>query len=121
MTAAGELRQRLTFQSLTVGQDSYGGITESWLPIIDPTDPAYNAAAFEAATVWAEVEYLSGRELWQAQQANSEASGRVRMRYRSDIVPTMRIAHGSKYLEIISVLPADNKGRELELLFKEWL
>jgi len=73
------------------------------------------------ATVWATVEYLSGRELWQAQQANSEANGRVRIRHRADVDPTMRIIYGSKTLEIITVLPADTKNRELHLLFKEAL
>ena len=102
----GALRHRVTFQRLTVTQDDYGGTVKSWV---------------DHATVWAVVEYLSGRELWQAQQANSEASGRVRIRHREDIEPTMRIVHGSKYLEIITVLPVDSKDREMHLLFKEAL
>ncbi len=105
-TQASRYRHRLTFQSLTVGQDDYGGVTESWT---------------DFTTVWGEVEYLSGRELWQAQQAHSEASGRVRIRYRSDILPTMQITHGTKCLHILSVLPGDNKNVELEILFKKEL
>ena len=103
---AGTLRDYVTIQSLTTSQDAYGGVTETWA---------------DFASVWANVEYLTGNELWRAQQANSEARGRVRIRHRNDIKPTMRIKHGSIYLDILSVLPADNKGRELELPFKEWL
>ena len=103
--AAGDLRQRVTLQTLSVTLDPYGGTVEGWV---------------DSATVWAKVEYLTGRELWQAQQANSEAKGRVSMRYR-DVTPTMRIHHDGVYLEIVSVLPADTAKRELEILFKEWL
>lgn len=103
---AGNLRDYITIQSLTTGQDAYGGVTETWGTFV---------------SVWAEVQYLTGNELWRAQQANSEARGKVRIRYRSDIKPTMRIKHGDVYLDILTVLPLDNKSRELELLFKEWL
>lgn len=102
----GKLRDKVTIQKLTTSQDSYGGVTESWST---------------QASVWANVEYLSGNELFRAQQANSQAKGRVTIRRRTDIEPTMRILHGSDYLEIISVYPSDNMGKATELLFKEWL
>lgn len=103
---AGTLRDYVTIQSLTTSQDTYGGVTEAWE---------------DFASVWAEVHYLSGNELWRAQQTNAEVRGRVRIRYRSDIKPTMRVKYGSVYLDILAILPADNKGQELELLFKEWV
>ena len=103
---AGTMRNKVVIQSLTTSQDAYGGVTESW-------------ATFD--TVWADIQYLTGNELWRAQQANSQAQGKVKIRYRTGILPTMRVKHGDDYLEIISVLPADNKGKELELLFKRWL
>lgn len=103
---AGKLRDKLMIQALTTGVDSYGGVTETWT---------------DHASVWGEVEYLTGSERWRAQAVNAEAQGRVRIRYRPGIEPTMRIKHGDVYLSIISVLPADNKGRELELMFREWL
>jgi SPP1 family predicted phage head-tail adaptor len=118
---AGALRHRVTFQTLTLTQDDYGGMVQAWLPVVDSTDPAYNATAFNAATVWAEVNFLSGREYWDAQKANSEAQGRVKIRHRSDIVPTMRIVYGSKILHILAPFTYDTKNQEMHILFKEAL
>lgn len=48
-------------------------------------------------TVWdkvpASVEPLSARDLIAAQAGQSEASGRIVIRYRAAVVPTMRILH----------------------------
>ena len=103
---AGSIRHRVTFQKLTETQDPMGGIVEGWT---------------DHATVWAEVQYLTGREYWQAQQANSEAEGRVRIRHRDDIEPTMRVVYGTKHLHILSPFTYDSKNREMHILFKEAL
>ena len=100
------MRHRVTFEPLVASEDSTGAPYE-----------AYSAAT--AITVWGEVEYLTGRELWQAQQANSEAQGRVTIRHNANIVPTMRVNFGGTYLRILSVLP-DQKKVSQEILFKEW-
>ena len=106
MTRAGELRHRITFQSLTSGQDDSGGPTETYTDYV---------------TVWGAVEYNSGREYWQAQQANSEVQGKVRIRHRTDITPDMRIKYGAKFLHIISPFTYDTKNVEMHIPFKESL
>ncbi len=104
----GDLRHRVTFQNLSVAQDAYGGIVESWV---------------DHVTVWAEVNYtrVGSREFWDAQKANSEAHGTVRIRGRDDISPEMRIVYGSKTLHILVPLTYDTKNREMRILFKEAL
>jgi len=96
---AGQLRD-ITIQKITYSQDSYGGVTEAWST---------------HAAVWARVEYLTGSELFKAQQVNAQVKGRIRIRRRSDIEANMRVdieanmrvLFGSVYLEILAVYPAD--------------
>ena len=77
---AGALRHRITFQSPDLIQDpGTGEMLQGW------------------ATVWekvpASVEPLSARDLIAAQAGQSEASGRMVIRYRAGVLPTMRILH----------------------------
>lgn len=103
---AGGLRHRVTFQTKTDALDSMGGPIVTWA---------------DHVTVWAEVMYMGGGEFWAARQANSEAQGRVRIRYRSDLNPTMQIIYEGKTLEILSMIPYDARKTELHILFKEVL
>jgi SPP1 family predicted phage head-tail adaptor len=77
---AGSLRHRITFQALGLTQNpETGEMLPGW------------------ETVWekvpASVESLSARDLIAAQAGQSEASGRVVIRYRAGVLPTMRILH----------------------------
>ena len=74
------MRHRVTFQALGLTQDpGTGEEIEGW------------------TTVWekvpASVEPLSARDLIAAQAGQSEASGRMVIRYRPGVLPTMRILH----------------------------
>ena len=101
---AGRLRHRVTVEQPVVSSDGYGGNTVSW-------------AIF--ATVWAAVEPLSGREYFQAQQAQATVTHKVAMRYIPGVTPRMRIKHGSRYLNIISAIDTDERHRELVLMCEE--
>ena len=77
---AGSLRHRITFQAPGLTQDpETGEMLPGW------------------ETVWekvpASVEPLSARDLIAAQAGQSEASGRMVIRYRAGVLPTMRILH----------------------------
>lgn len=101
---AGELRHRVTLQSVTVARDAVGGTTETWT---------------DQATVWAAIEPLRGREYWDAAQVAAEATYRVRMRYRAGVSPEMRLTYQGRTLEIESVTSPDERRRELELICRE--
>ena len=105
---AGALRHRVTFRAMTEIEDAWGGKIEQWA---------------DHVTVWAEVNYtrVGSREYWEAQKANSEAQGVVRIRYRDDIEPSMQIVYGSKTLHILAPFTFDTKNREMHILFKEAL
>ena len=84
---AGALRHRVTFQAPGLVQDpGTGEMLSGW------------------ETVWekvpASVEPLSARDLIAAQAGQSEASGRMVIRYRAGVLPTMRILHRGEVYDI---------------------
>ena len=101
---AGNLRHRVTIQTFTTTTDSYGQPIESW-------------ATF--AEVWGAVEPLTGREYFQAQQVQAEVNYRVRLRYLAGVVPTMRVLHDGRTLEVQAVINPDERNRELQLMCRE--
>jgi len=116
---AGKLRHRITIQTPTTVTDGYGGSYETWLPIIDPTDSSYDANAFDAATVWASVGPVRGREFWDVKKSNSEVEGKIVMRPRT-ITPEQRIYFKGRYLKILAILNPAERNEYLEVYYKEW-
>lgn len=100
---AGTLRHRVTLQRFQQGQDAYGGPVAQWEDV---------------ATVWASLEAMSGREFFASQQAQSEVTQRIRIRYRPDVTADMRVIHQGTVFNIVAPLP-DNRGRELMLMCRE--
>lgn len=102
---AGELRHKVVIQQESGIRDPDSGeIIPGWSTF---------------AEVWAEVVDLSGREYWSAQQVQSQVSTRVRIRYLDGVKPTMRVAHGSRTLQIEAVIDPDGRRRELQLMCSE--
>lgn len=106
VSKAGGYRHRVKFQELVTGDDGWGGPTESWV---------------DKFTVWAEVMYLSGGELWSARQSNSDVQGKVRIRTNDDIKANWRMVYDGRNLEILTIIPFDAKRTEQHILFKEWV
>ena len=102
----GLLNKRITFQANTPTANSIGEFVDTWADFV---------------TVWAAIEPLTGRLYFEAKQANSEVEGRIRIRYRSDILPTMRIEYGTRYLRIISIVHPKEERDITEIYYKEAL
>lgn len=99
---AGKLRQRITFQQPGLVQDmETGEMLPGWVPVWEK--------------VPASVESLSARDLIAAQAGQSEASGRMVIRYRSGVLPTMRIIHRGDVYNIQGQ-PMPDPGSGLEYL-----
>jgi SPP1 family predicted phage head-tail adaptor len=92
--AAGQLRDRVELQAVTVTRDSFGGMAESW-----ETE----------AELYAAVTPLAGVELWSAQQVIPQASHKVVMRYTALATPGKRLLFGEAELNIQSVVPDGNR------------
>ena len=100
---SGMLRHRVTLQRFQQGQDAYGGPVETWEDV---------------ATVWASLEAMSGREFFASQQAQSEVTQRIRIRYRPGVTADMRVIHQGTVFNIVAPLP-DNRGKDLVLMCRE--
>lgn len=101
---AGELKHRITVQKPVHTRSSFNELVTTYSDV---------------ATVWAAIEWESGRRFLEAKQLNSEVQGVVRIRYRSDIKATWRIQYGTRYLTIISIANIKESDTELQLNCKE--
>lgn len=108
MIKPGELRHKIDILTPPVDRNDYGEVDETaeW--------PVFKEG------VWASVEPLKGRELFTAQQINSEITLKVKMWYIPGVKAKMRIRSRGQVFEIVGP-PIDNKqiNRELELMCKE--
>ncbi len=101
---AGRLNRRITLQRKTGATDSYGAEIATWTDV---------------ATVWAAIEPLSGREFFASRQINAELTTRIVIRYLAGVVPAMRIVHGAKLYDILSVIDPRDAHVELQLMCTE--
>lgn len=91
---AGQLDQRVTLQSRSVATDANGQDTITWVDV---------------ATVWAQCQALRGREFFAAAQVQQEQTVKVRIRYRADVVQTMRLVWQGRAHDITGVVPVGRK------------
>ena len=101
---SGRLNRRVTLQRKTAATDAYGAEVASWTDV---------------ATVWAAIEPLTGREFFASRQINAEITTRVVIRYLTGIVPAMRIVHGTRLYDILSVIDPRDAHVELQLMCTE--
>lgn len=101
----GRLRHNIKIQKPTLAPDAISGnevIWEDFLPKVRASIAPYQ-----------------GREYFQAQQVQSEASTRILIRYVSGINTSMRIIYGERVFDIISIIDPKEQHRELQLMCKE--
>ena len=73
------------------------------------------------ATVWGSIEPNSGKNYFEALQSNSEVQGKIVIRYRTGVTPTMRVKYGNRYFKIISIVHPQERKKELDIMYKESL
>ena len=101
---AGELRNRITLQKPVHARSAFNEDVTTYVDV---------------ASVWAAIDWGSGRRFLEASQLNSEVQGVIRIRYRSDVQAQWRIAYGSRVFQILSIANIQERGRELQLSCKE--
>ena len=99
----GKMRYRITIQYPSDGVDDYGNAIDSWQDL---------------TTVWADVVPVSGREYLTANQATSETTFKIYIRYIENINAKMRIVHNDNVFEILAVL-GDKRSGMLTMMVKE--
>lgn len=108
MTDPGQRRHRITFQRFTGVQDRFGdplkGEDENWT---------------DAASLWASIKPVSGREFYAVEQSQSEVTHKIDCRYRAGLTTDMRIRFGSRRFEIISIIDWEERHESLLIMCKE--
>lgn len=72
----------------------------------------------EGATVWASIQPLRVKELFQAQTVYSECTILVKIRYIKNISAQWKIKHGESTYEVIGIIDPYMRHRELQLMCK---
>ena len=111
MTSAGictgDLRRRVTLQQRSSeAANSYGQASTSWTDVV---------------STWADIQPMNGRELMSAQAQQSEVTHQVEIRYRTGVLPRMRVVYQSRVFEIQSVIDVGMQHRRLTLMCSEGL
>lgn len=101
----GKLNRRITIQSRATTQDAAGQPVETWSDV---------------ATVWADIRNPSGLSVaGETIKAGVEASTvrlSVRIRYREDIDPGMRVVIGATNYDIVATIPDHAGRRHLDII-----
>lgn len=101
MLSAGSLNCRVQIQKNSGTQNNLGEFASDWVTV---------------ATVWADIRYLNGKEYLASQLETNKASVSIRIRWRNDIEPTMRILSGNLLYNIEAVLPDMQKRVHIDLV-----
>ena len=108
---SGSLRRRITIQQRSATKDTFGGQSTTWATI---------------ATVWADIEPMSGRELLAAQEVKSEVTHQITVRYQSifadpKVVAGYRVLYKSRIFNIQSAMNEGERNRIVTLSVSEGL
>lgn len=101
---AGDLDKRGTIQYPAKSKNSFNEDIETWADL---------------ATIWCGIEPVSGAEKWLQQERVSEATYKIRMRYRANLNETMRLKYKNKYLQFLALLNIYEENVELLIPAKE--
>ena len=109
--SAGMLTRRIKIQRPSTIKDSVGAPCRSWLDV---------------ATVWADIQPLSGNEAVIANRISAELSHQIIVRYQSlfdnpQQVAQMRVLYKARIFNIHSALNEDEKRTQIILLASEGL
>lgn len=108
---AGQLNRRIQLQRQSTVRDSMGGPQRTWLNL---------------ATVWAEIQPLSGRELESAQRMASEVTHQITVRYQpmfadTRVVAGYRALYKARVFNIHAALNDEERNIFITLLASEGL
>ena len=101
---AGSLRHKIIFQELTVANDTWGHSAETWT---------------DQTTTYASIWTLRGTERMEGLKLDNEITHKIRIRYRTDLHPKMRIKFGARYFNIISLIDPDERHIYYEIMANE--
>lgn len=100
----GDLRHRLALEAPLATPDGGGGVSRSWTLI---------------AEVWRAIVPADGTEVAAADGMHGRVSHEIWLRYRTGVLPEMRLKLGSRVFEIRSAIDTGERHRFLRCLVEE--
>lgn len=107
----GRLRDRITFQRLTHGDDGYGNAVTGWADIARPSGGAL--------TVWADMRETPGKERVEAGRVEASRTATIRIRASSEVAGVTeadRVMARGEAWNIRGIAPVGNDRAMLDLL-----
>jgi SPP1 family predicted phage head-tail adaptor len=107
---AGQLKHKITFQQLTVANDTWGHSNETWT---------------DQVTTYASIWPVRGVERMEAMKLDNENTHKIRIRYNSVIHPKMRIEYfdhrksSTRYFNILAIIDTDERNIYQEIMASE--
>ncbi|MBI1385710.1 MAG: phage head closure protein [Rhizobiales bacterium] len=92
----GDLRHRLTLETPVDVPDGAGGFERTWQ---------------DGGVVWGRLKPLSGREFVAKGKLASRITHEITVRYRTDVLPSMRLRLATRVFEILAVIDDYEPGR----------
>jgi SPP1 family predicted phage head-tail adaptor len=103
MSFSETLRHRITIQQQSSTVDALGQRVQAWSTF---------------AQAWADIRNAGGLETIKADKEASIVKASIRLRYRTDLNPGMRVLYGSTVYDIEAVLPDMKAKRHVDLVCK---
>jgi SPP1 family predicted phage head-tail adaptor len=103
---AGELRHIIEIQAIGTTRGAAGEVVDTWTTETN-------------GTVWASIEPMSGRELYNAKQINAEITHKVKLWYYQGLTPAKRILFGTRVFNILEVMNVEERNIEHLVYAKE--
>jgi len=103
---AGDLKHRLVIQQAVKTANAMGEWVTTWSTW---------------KTVWADIMPDTGNTQYSAKQLNSEANGKIRIRWRYGVKPTMRGSYQGHIYEFLSIIEPQKTHDDLIILYREAL
>jgi len=100
-----DLRHQIVIKTTTTVADGIGGLTE--------TETTFLTCR---AAIWP----VSARELIQSDQLEMQTTHRIRIDWQTGILSTMKIYHGTRAFEIVSIINIEERNVVLDILAKEY-
>lgn len=100
LISASKMDKRIVIQAIGSAQDEFGAVVRTWIDV---------------AQVWAHVYDTNSANSFVSDKQVSPVTTKMRIRWRDDITPAMRVVFRGRFYEITGVLDLSGKREFLEL------
>jgi len=106
MTTIGQLDKKVRIEKKGPAQNEWGEqLPDQWVSVCEP---------------WANILHLSGLATIKAEAQTSIVRASIRIRYRTNVAPGMRVVHGTRIYDIkAGPLAVDGKREFIDLVCEE--